>query len=117
MNSSSADVSIDGETYGAKRFVADTSVDGGATYTRMFDAPAEAGAFGLNDALWRIGTHRTSENFAIDGYVAAVAMRNSTGTIVLNPDFRTQPVGTTSFVDGAGNRWTVLPSSQIVDRN
>ncbi|MEU6098973.1 hypothetical protein [Streptomyces sp. NPDC047079] len=38
------------------------------------------------------------------------------GTVVAAPDFRAQPIGTTSFTDSAGRTWTVGASASITNR-
>ncbi|WP_432247716.1 hypothetical protein ACRAR1_07150 [Streptomyces sanyensis] len=38
------------------------------------------------------------------------------GTVVANPDFSAQPLGTTSFTDGAGRTWTLTGDAEITDR-
>lgn len=51
---------------------------------------------------------------SLDGRVRRAELRNSAGTIVADPDFRSLTTGTTSFADGAGRTWTVQGSASIV---
>jgi hypothetical protein len=46
--------------------------------------------------------------------VHSVEVYNSAGTVVANPNFAAQPVGTTSFVDGAGRTWTLNGTASII---
>ena len=41
---------------------------------------------------------------------------DSTGTIVANPTFYTQPVGTASFADSAGRTWSLAGDAAITDK-
>lgn len=38
------------------------------------------------------------------------------GTVVANPDFRSQAVGAPSFADGTGKTWTLAGTSRVTDR-
>lgn len=49
------------------------------------------------------------------GYFLYVELRSTiNGSIVANPDFRTQTPGTTSFADSTGKTWTLTGNAKIV---
>lgn len=51
------------------------------------------------------------------GRMGKVEIRNTAGTIVANPDFNAQPLGTTSFADSTGKTWTMNGSAVIATKN
>jgi len=53
----------------------------------------------------------------VTGRVHVLQLRDGIdGTLVADPDFTAQDVGTTSFVDGAGRTWTMQGDAEITDR-
>lgn len=74
-----------------------------ATITSVFDSTATVSVGGRNDSVQALQgvVHRFEERATINGAVIA------------NPDFSAQAPGTTSFVDAAGNTWTVQGSARI----
>ena len=61
-----------------------------------------------------VGASNVGLNDPLPGTVHAVEVRNGIdGTVVANPDFTAQPMGTTSFTDAAGRVWTVNRSMII----
>lgn len=68
-------------------------------------ASGAAGAMFNSTAVLSVGG-RTGGNI-MDGKVHYAEVRSGiSGTVVANPDFRTQPAGTLSFVDTAGRTWS-----------
>jgi hypothetical protein len=61
---------------------------------------------------WLSGATTTSEPFL--GRVYSIEVRDGeNGEVMANPDFTNHLDGTTSFVDGVGNVWTVTPPASI----
>jgi hypothetical protein len=57
-----------------------------------------------------------SYNPAIGHVHAAQVYNGINGTLVANPDFTSQPSGTTSFTDSAGRTWSTAGNAQITNR-
>lgn len=50
----------------------------------------------------------------LDDRVPRLQLRNGiNGTVVANPDFTAQPIGTTGFTDGAGRAWSINGAASI----
>ena len=79
--------------------------------------PATSSIFNSTSPL-NIGN---ASNFVFEqavGKVLKLEVRNGiNGTVVANPDFTAQAVGTTSFADAAGRTWTVSGGASITNRN
>lgn len=97
------------------RFYTGASVDGPWT---LLDTDTQSGAMTLrtSDVALRVGSSGSTDLSSFDGNVYAVQVRSGIdGTIVANPDFTAQPVGTTSFADSAGRTWTLQGDAEISD--
>lgn len=65
-------------------------------------------------AVLEVGSIDNGASPFLPGTVHAVEVLNSVGTTVANPNFASQPPGTTTFVDGAGRTWTLNGTASIV---
>lgn len=61
-----------------------------------------------------IGSRTGGTTQTIRGTVTGAEVRNSAGTVVADPDFTNQSVGTTSFADATGKTWTVHGTARLV---
>lgn len=62
-----------------------------------------------------VGADGTGATSMLTGTVHSAEVYNGiAGSAVANPNFSTQPIGTTSFTDAAGRVWTINPSATIV---
>jgi hypothetical protein len=120
-------------TSGRLAIRATLDVDNGAAgnTTTFFTAPTIAGPWtqlgapvingGVTSifsgtAVLEVGSIDAGTGSLLTGTVHAVEVRNGIdGTAVANPNFASQPGGTTSFTDAAGRVWTVNGSASIVD--
>ncbi|MFE6025532.1 hypothetical protein [Streptomyces niveus] len=50
------------------------------------------------------------------GRIYGAEVRNASGTVVAAPDFTTQALGSTSFVDSTGKTWTLNGTAEITNR-
>lgn len=83
--------------------------------------PAIAGTTGVYAgtaplSIAPISPSSSTPSTPLDGQVYAAEVRNSSGTVVANPSFTAQPLGTTSFADSAGRTWTLAGAATITNR-
>lgn len=91
----------------------------GGPWTQLGDPVVQAGTTSIfNSAtVVKLGD-ATDVGFARpNGRIHRAEIRNGIGgTLVANPDFTVQAVGTTSFVDGAGRTWTLNGGTSISNK-
>lgn len=92
-----------------------TSEDG-VNWTQLGATVTNAGVTSVFNSTQPLTVSNSLVSMA--GQVRYVEVRNGIdGTIVANPDFTVQPVGTTSFTDSTGKTWTVnSPASVVADQ-
>jgi hypothetical protein len=78
----------------------------GTTSVRDTTSGVSIGAYNIANGV-NVGEARLS------GKVREIIIRNSSGTIVANPKFWSQPVGTTTFVDAQGVTWNIGKGARI----
>lgn len=86
--------------------------DDGVTWTQVGSTVTQAGTTSIKntaDDVWVGGFSNA------DSVLHNVEILNGIGgTLVGNPDFAAQAVGTTSFTDGHGNTWTLTGDAEII---
>jgi hypothetical protein len=92
-------------------FYTGTSVNG--PWTQLGDPVVQAGVTGIFDSTAPV---RTSNSGTSQVTYAVKILQGIGGTERANPDFTTQADGATSFVDAAGNTWTVSGAATITNR-
>lgn len=87
-------------------------------WTQLGDPVTGVGVTSIfnSTTLVEVGDNAVSTFAAVSRQIHAVEIRNSAGTVVANPDFTAQAVGTTSFADAAGRTWTIANGAEITDR-
>lgn len=93
-----------------------TSTDG-VNWTQLGATVTQAGVTSIfnTTAEMAVGAYNEGGSERLAGRVYSVVVRSGIGgTIVANPNFAVQPAGTTMFVDGAGNTWTVVSPAFLV---
>jgi hypothetical protein len=92
-----------------------TSPDG-VTWTQLGATVTQAGVTSIFDgtAAINIGSRDSGTLDRMAGKVYYAEIRSGiNGTIIANPDFTAEPVGTTIFADSLGNVWQVIPPAVI----
>lgn len=84
-----------------------------ATWTQLGTTQACAGTIFASTATLRVGADDAG-NTALTGAVYSMELRNSSDTVVANPNFSAQPPETASFADAAGLTWTLAGNAAIV---
>lgn len=95
-------------------FYTASTMDG--TWTQLGDPVIQGGVTSIfaSAAVLEVGTHSAGTSGSLHGIVHAAEARNGiAGTVVANPDFSAQAVGTTSFADTAGRTWTMNGGAAI----
>ncbi|MBA4865906.1 hypothetical protein H1V43_32095 [Streptomyces sp. PSKA54] len=88
-------------------------------WTQLGDAVTQTGTTSIfnSTAGLRVGNATSFLFVPPTGHVHQAEVRSGlSGTVVANPDFTAQPVGTTSFTDGAGRTWTLNGNAAITNR-
>src|SRR5690554_5374754 len=115
----------------AVRVTLDVNDEAGGWTARFYTAPTIEGPWSqLGDPVTNSGGGTTSIHAGtatlaigafntgtvpLDGIIHSVEVRDGIdGTVVANPDFAAQPMGTTQFTDGTGKVWTVHGNARIV---
>jgi hypothetical protein len=97
-----------------------TSDSIGGSWTQLGDPVVNSGTTSIFDstAVLEVGDVIDLSDAPVGGQVLAFQLRNSSGTVVANPDFTAQTVGATSFADTASspNTWTLQGGSTLSNR-
>ncbi|MGH2690625.1 MAG: hypothetical protein ACRDKW_17725, partial [Actinomycetota bacterium] len=111
----------------AVRATLDVDNGAGQHVARFYVGPTVAGPWTLVDTTTQAGTTSIFSSTAparlgsiisspMTGRIYAAQVRNGIdGTVVENPDFTAQPLGTTTFADSAGRTWTLEGGTTISD--
>jgi len=100
------------------KFYTADSIDGSWTQLGTTVTLATAGTIYNSTAPLEIGDIANDTTSPLTGRVYKAEIRDGIdGTIVANPDFTAQAVGTTSFADSAGRTWTVAGDAALSNRH
>lgn len=84
-----------------------------ASWTTLGTTQNAAGSIFSSSAVLKVGADDDGTT-ALEGTVFSVELRNSSDTVVADPDFSAQTPGTTSFPDSAPRTWTLAGDAAIV---
>ena len=113
----------------AVRATVDVDNGAGGFVVTFYTAPSMAGPWSLvssttgapvvtffsGTARLEVGGNSQGGATSINGKIHSVELRSGIGgSIVANPDFTAQPLGTTSFTDSTGKVWTLVGDAEIV---